>query len=263
VLVIAGSPGKIGAALLVAHGALRTGAGLVTLAAIPQVAQALETRVLEAMTARIDETSPEESLAPLLEQTDTVVIGPGLGFHDTAARMIEHVLNAFTGRVVVDADAISHFRDRAAALAGRRASLLLTPHPGELGRLLGTSASEVEADRFGAVERAAELTGATVLLKGAPTLVARRAQPLAVSPTGHPVLAAGGSGDVLSGCLGAILVSNEPFLAACAGAYVHGRAAEHVASERGVDRGVLAHEIADRVPAVIAGLSQERPFVSR
>jgi NAD(P)H-hydrate epimerase len=215
------------------------------------------------MTARIDEASPEASLLPLLAQTDTVVIGPGLGFDDLASRLIEQVLTTFSGRVVVDADAITHFRGRAADLAGAKASLLVTPHPGELGRLLGTSTADVESDRFGAVERAAELTGATVLLKGAPTLVAERTERIAVCPSGHPVLAAGGSGDVLSGCLGAILVSNDPYRAACAGAFVHGRAAESLAAERGVDRGALAHEVADRVPMVIAGLSRERPFVSR
>jgi len=263
VLVLAGSPGKIGAALLVAHGALRAGAGLVTLAGLPEVAQVFEARVLEAMTARIDPNAPEASLLALLERTDVAVVGPGIGFDETARRVVDQTVLAWQGPVVVDADAITRFFGRAEELARSRGQLLLTPHPGELAGLLGTSTAAIEADRFGAVERAVELTRATVLLKGAPTLVGAPGQRIAACPAGHPVLATGGSGDVLAGCLGTLLVGNDPYTAACSGAFLHGRAAERVAAQRGVDRGVLSHEVADEVPAVIAGLSRQRPFVSR
>ena len=102
-----------------------------------------------------------------------------------------------------------------------------------------------------------ERTRATVLLKGSATLVGAPGQKIAVNPTGHPVLATGGTGDVLTGVIAALARGSEPFRAACAGAYVHGRAAELAAARRGVDRGVLAHEIADEVPKAIAGLSAE------
>jgi NAD(P)H-hydrate epimerase len=257
VLVIAGSEGKIGAALLAARGALRAGAGLVTMAARPDVAAALEGRVLEAMTARIDPNAIEASLATLLERTDVVAIGPGLGLDDLSARCVEQVVLDWPGTVVVDADAITHFRGRAGDLARAKGKLILTPHPGEMARLLESSTSAVEADRFGALGGAVERTGATVLLKGSSTLVGAPGQKIAVNPSGHPVLATGGSGDVLSGVIAALSVGADPFRSACTGAYVHGSAAAALAAERGVDRGILAHEIADRVPRALAALSGE------
>jgi ADP-dependent NAD(P)H-hydrate dehydratase / NAD(P)H-hydrate epimerase len=262
VLVVAGSPGKVGAALLVAHGALRTGAGLVTIAPHPDAASAVEGRVLEAMTARVDAAAPEASLRELAEHADAVVVGPGLGADSVSTRLIRHFTTAFTGKVVVDADALSGFAGKAGELARSPGKLVLTPHPGEMARLLGVSIGDVEEDRFAAVGRAVEVTRATVLLKGAPTLVGAPGEPIAVCPAGHPVLATGGAGDVLSGCIAALLVAAEPWPAACAGAFVHGRAAAGLANRRGVDRGVLAHEVADEVPVAIAGLSSDAPFVS-
>jgi NAD(P)H-hydrate epimerase len=257
VLVVAGSSGKIGAALLCAHGALRAGAGLVTIAASPASANALEQRVLEAMTARIDPDALESSLGALLERTDVVAIGPGLGLDEVALRTVSRVVLEWPGTIVVDADAITHFKGRANVLANAKGRLVLTPHPGEMARLLGISTSDVEADRFGAVATAVERTHATVLLKGSATLVGSPGQRIAVNPTGHPVLATGGTGDVLSGIIAALATGAEPFRAAIAGAFAHGAAAALVASTRGVDRGVLAHEIADEVPRALAGLSAE------
>lgn len=252
VLILAGSPGKIGAGLLVAEGALRTGAGLVTLAAEPTTAAAYEGRVLEAMTARIDPADPEGSLAPYLERADAIALGPGLGFDDFARRVVDHVALGWSGPVVIDADALTCFAGRADALARARGPRVLTPHSGEMSRLVGGSAATVEADRFAAVTRAVELTRQTVLLKGAATLVATPEQRITVNPTGHAALASGGMGDVLSGVIAALLVACEPHRAACAGAYLHGRAATELAEERGVDRGLLAHEIAAAVPVALA-----------
>jgi NAD(P)H-hydrate epimerase len=254
VLVIAGSPGKVGAALLVARGALRAGAGLVTIAAESAVSDVLDQRVLEEMTARIDLQSLEASLAPWLERSDVVVIGPGLGLEAGAKRLVEYVLLESGGSIVVDADAITLFRGRAQELARAKGKLLLTPHPAEMGRLLDSSTAAVESDRFGAVERAVELTQATVLLKGSRTLIGAPGRQVAVNPTGNPLLAAGGMGDVLAGIIGALAVGSDTFSAACAGAYVHGLAADQIADSRGLDRGVLAHEIADEVPAALATL---------
>jgi NAD(P)H-hydrate epimerase len=135
--------------------------------------------------------------------------------------------------------------------------LVLTPHPGELARLLGVSSADVEADRFGALATAVERTRAVVLLKGSATLVGAPGQRIFVNSTGHPVLATGGSGDVLSGVIAALATGAEPLRAATAGAYVHGSAASIAAARRGVDRGVFAHEIADEVPRALAALSAE------
>jgi ADP-dependent NAD(P)H-hydrate dehydratase / NAD(P)H-hydrate epimerase len=254
VLVLAGSPGKIGAALLVATGALRGGAGLVTLAGEPETAAALDQRVLEAMTARLERAAPESSLAPLLERTDVVALGPGLGTDDFAQRVIEEVALRFAGLVVVDADAISCFAGRPEALAGARGRLVLTPHPGEMARLLGASVAAVEADRFAAVRAAVERTRQVVLLKGAATLIAAPGARIAANSSGNALLSSGGAGDVLCGVIAALLVSADPFGAACAGAHVHGAAADALRRERRVDRGVLAHEIADAVPRAIGAV---------
>jgi NAD(P)H-hydrate epimerase len=257
VLVLAGSAGKVGAALLVAHGALRAGAGLVTLGAQPEVADALDQRVLEAMTARLDPAALDESLSTLLASTHAVAIGPGLGFDLVARRIVERVVLEHEGKVVVDADAISHFAGKPEALARARGQLLLTPHPAELGRLLGSSAAEVEADRFGALARAVEASKATVLLKGPHTLVGGEGRVPAVSRPGSPALATGGAGDVLTGVIAALCCRLEPFDAAICGAFLHATAGEQWSALVGADRGLLAHEIADRVPAALADLSAE------
>jgi NAD(P)H-hydrate epimerase len=257
VLVVAGSEGHVGAALLAAHGALRTGAGLVTIAARPEVASTLEQRVLEAMTARIDPEAVESSLGTLLEPTDVVAIGPGFGLDAFARRAVNRVVLEWPGTIVVDADAVSLFKGRVNELANAKGKLVLTPHPGELARLLGISSADVEADRFGALATAVERTRAVVLLKGSATLVGAPGQRIHVNSTGHPVLATGGSGDVLSGVIAALATGAEPLRAATAGAYVHGAAASIAAARRGVDRGIFAHEIADEVPRALAALSGE------
>jgi len=250
VLVVAGSPGKLGAALLSAHGAARAGAGLVTIATSPAAADALDHRVLEAMTARIDPRSPAASLEPLLRRCDAVVVGPGLGLDDAARELVDAIVFGFEGPKVIDADAISHFKARAAELSRAKAAVL-TPHAGELGRLLGVDYELVEDDRFGSVARAVELTGAVVLLKGRYSIVgAPGAVPL-LSPTGGPVLATGGSGDVLSGIIAALACDLEPRDAAFAGAYLHGAAADVWSEARGADRGLLAHEIGDELPRAL------------
>lgn len=253
VMIVAGSPGKLGAALLSAHGAQRAGAGLVTIATSPAAADALDHRVLEAMTARIDAASPEASLEKLLAPCNAAVVGPGLGLDSAARRVVDAVVFGFDGPKVVDADAISHFAGRAGELS-RAKGVVLTPHAGELGRLLGIPHQEVENDRFGAVARAVELTGAVVLLKGRFSLIGAKAVLTVVNPTGGPALATGGSGDVLSGIIAALACELEPRAAAFAGAYLHGAAADAWAEARVVDRGLLAHELADELPSTLGRL---------
>lgn len=250
VLVVAGSPGKLGAALLSAQGAQRAGAGLVTIATAPATADALDQRVLEAMSARIDPQNPEASLQKLLEPCDAAVVGPGLGLDAAARRVVDAVTLGWQGHKVLDADAISHFAGRGAELK-RASGVVLTPHAGELGRLLGCGYEDVENDRYGAVARAVELTGAVVLLKGRFSIIGAPGQLPLVNPTGGPVLATGGTGDVLSGIIAGLACSMPPRQAALAGAYLHGAAADAWANARSTDRGLLAHEIADELPRVI------------
>lgn len=258
VAVVAGSPGKTGAALLSARGALRSGAGLVTVCTFPEAAVALDARVLEEMTHRIDPANVETSLDEALGSADSVVVGPGLGLGPDARRAVEHVVFASGVTKVVDADALTLLAGRLGDLRSAAGRIVLTPHPGEMARLLGSTTAEVEADRFAAVARAVSLSGAVVLLKGARTLVGAPGVQTVANPSGTPALATAGSGDVLAGVVAALTVGLEPFHAACAAAYTHGMSGEQWASARGQDRGLLAHEIADGVPAVLAGLAAER-----
>jgi ADP-dependent NAD(P)H-hydrate dehydratase / NAD(P)H-hydrate epimerase len=253
VLVIAGSPGKLGAALLSAHGALRAGAGLVTIATSPAAADALDHRVLEVMTARIEPTGPAASLAPLLSSCRALVIGPGLGLDDFARRVVEAAVFGWEGPKVLDADAISLFAGRGGELA-RAKNLIITPHAGELARLLGTSAEAIEDDRFAAVAQAVSLTSAVVLLKGHFSIVGAPGCVPALSSTGGPVLATGGTGDVLSGVIAALACALSPREAAFIGAFLHGAAADRWAKEHHTDRGMLAHELGDQLPATIGAL---------
>jgi ADP-dependent NAD(P)H-hydrate dehydratase / NAD(P)H-hydrate epimerase len=255
VIVIAGSPGKTGAALLVARGALRTGAGLLTIATFAEAADALDRRVLEEMTARIDPDRISATLDPLLESASVVAIGPGFGLDERARRVVDHVVLGWSGCSVVDADALGHFAGRAGSLSRARGDLVLTPHPGELGRLLETSSAEVERDRFGALARVVGLTRAVVLLKGPRTLVGAPDQEPVVNASGTPALATGGAGDVLCGMIAALCCVMEPHHAAWCAAHLHGLAGERWARRTGADRGLLAHEIADELPATLAALA--------
>jgi ADP-dependent NAD(P)H-hydrate dehydratase / NAD(P)H-hydrate epimerase len=256
VVVIAGSPGKTGAALLVARGALRAGAGLVTVATSPEAADALDRRVLEEMTARLDLGRLEQSLERALEGAGAVAVGPGLGLDADARRIVDQVVLGWDGPKVVDADALTHFAGRAAELKKARGRLLLSPHPGEMARLLATTAAEVERDRFSAVERAVNLTGAVVLLKGPRTLIGAPEQLTRVNASGTPALATGGAGDVLTGICAALACSAELFTTATNAVHLHGLAAERWAERTGADRGLLAHEIADELPGVFAALKK-------
>ncbi len=254
VLVVAGSPGKLGAAKLTARSAMRAGAGLVTLCTWPDSAAAFEAQTVEIMTARIDPASLEASLDRAMEGKHVVAIGPGFGLDTDARRAIDHVVFGWDGLKVVDADAITAFVGRARDLSQAKGRLVLTPHPGELGRLLGRSGADVEQDRFGTVREAVQLTGATVVLKGARTIIAIPDGRMYVAMVGNPALATAGSGDVLTGIIAALGCTMRDDRAACAGVLIHALAADRWSERTGSDRGLLASEIGEMVPEIIASL---------
>jgi NAD(P)H-hydrate epimerase len=249
---VAGSPGKIGASLLVARGALRAGAGLVTIATWPEAASAIEARVLEVMTARIDLSAAATSLGWVLAGKRAVAVGPGFGLGRDAREVVDTLLASYTGPLVIDADALTLLAGRAAD-ARTAKNAILTPHPGEAARLLGVTAEEVERDRWSAARDLAATTGAVVVLKGAHSIVARPGgDAVAVSPVACAALATAGSGDVLGGVVAAMACSLPPFEAACAGVLLHGLAGQAWSAAHGsTDRGLLASEIADLVPRAL------------
>ncbi len=256
VAVVAGSPGTTGAALLAARGALRAGAGLVTHVGFQSTIDAIESRVLEAMTKSLDSQNVPQQLEDVLSATNSVILGPGLGTFGESKLLVEETLKRSAATVVVDADALTILAASPEWLAGSPNKRILTPHVGELARLLKTDIRAIEADRFQALQRAVELTHAVVVLKGAYTLVgAPDRLPLVVGEP-CPVLATGGSGDVLAGIIGALSVNMEPWCAAACGVYWHNWAARCWAQLHGSDRGLLAHELADSLPKALAELSQ-------
>jgi NAD(P)H-hydrate epimerase len=257
VLCVAGSPGKLGAALLVGRSALRAGAGLVTLASWSEAIDKLELAVVELMSARIDRADIAGSLDRALAGKRTVVIGPGLGLDQDAKTAVEHVLLQFEGTTVIDADALTLFAGTPEAFAVASGPLILTPHPGEAARLLGVKSHDVEQNRASAVRELAQRTRATVVLKGARTMVATAGGPLYINTTGNPALATAGAGDVLAGVISALACVMPPERAAPAGVHLHGLAADRWRADHGgADRGLLAGELGELVPAALAGLAK-------
>ncbi len=184
---------------------------------------------------------------------DALVIGPGIPRGPETGALLIELLSRAGRAAVLDADALNALADGPVRLAGTGAPLLLTPHPGEMARLCGTDVDEVQADRLGVAMRGADAWGATVLLKGARTVVATRGVPAAVIPTGNPGLATGGTGDVLAGLCGALLAGGlPPSDAGRAAAWVHGRAGDLAARRLG-ERGLLAGDLGEAIGAVWAG----------
>ena len=258
VLAVAGSAFYRGAALLAAEGALRTGAGIVTLASVEPVVSAAVTRLPECCLCPCKEgaqggIAPEN--VPLLrrQKATVLLLGPGLGgTAQSAARaaetrtLVQQLLPGFAGAAVLDADGLN----AAAQLLAEgkpfphpAGELVVTPHPGEMARLTGFSAAELAADREGIALRYAKAWNAVVVLKGARTVVASPDGRVCVNPTGNPGLARGGSGDVLAGMLAALLACGLPaYEAAACAVYLHGAAADRAAAKRG-EYGMLPHDI--------------------
>ncbi len=267
VSVFAGSAGFAGAPTLSAEAAARTGAGLVTLAIPTSIQNALMARVSPVvMTKGLAETShgtfsvdAVEAALKLAGKGTAAALGPGLG--GTENDETRAFVRAFVSRcpvpLVIDADALNSLSlepDRGASVVkSRSAATILTPHPGEMGRLLGTETKTVQSDRRAAAEQAAQTYGCTVLLKGARTLIASPDGRLAVNTTSNPGMATGGAGDVLTGVLAALLGSEiAGWEAAAAGAYLHGLAGDLAAAGQGGPAGLIATDLIDHLPAAIA-----------
>ncbi len=237
VLVVGGSRGLAGAPTLAALAAFRADAGYVAVAAPESTLPVLETTLLEVVKRPLPEDSGgrllPRSLDAILdaaERADALAVGPGLGRSDGTVELVRLLLERVALPAVVDADALWRLEPFT-----RAAPTVLTPHSGELGRLLGADPREVDAHRLDAVRRAASRFGAIVLLKGADTLVAAPREGVLVCDYGTPALATAGSGDVLTGVIAAFLAKGlDARLAAAAGAVAHGLAAELVEPQRGV-----------------------------
>lgn len=263
-LLVAGSRGKAGAAILAARAAVRGGAGLVTVATVESAWPALASAVPEAMSLPGAEDASGglhfSALAELLaaaRSRNVLAVGPGLGGSPGTVQLIRSLVQeAKDLPLVLDADGLNAFAGELAELAKRRAVTILTPHPGELGRLLGCSAVEIEADRLASVRRAAKLSQAIVVLKGARTLIGLPGGEVTINTTGSSAMASGGSGDVLTGLLAARLAQgDEPAFAARLAVHLHGLAGD-LAVAAGFTPAVPAGVLADHLQQAYEKLRQ-------
>ena len=255
VVVAGGGEGMTGAPTMAALSAQRAGAGYVQVA-VPRAAQTtLELRLLEAMTRGLPDRDGGhteegvEQLAQMAERAGAVVLGPGLGRTDGAQAFARGVAQTVEAPLLIDADGLNAHAGELGSLAGRPGPTVLTPHEAELGRLLGREPGAVAADRLAAVREAAATSGAVTLLKGDDTIVARPDGLVAVSRGGTPALATAGTGDVLSGLIGALLAKGvEPFAAAALGTLAHANAGRAAAERHGADH-VVAGDVIEALPS--------------
>ena len=259
VVVAGGSQGLTGAPCLAALGAMRAGAGYVQVAVPASTEAVFELKLTEAMTRALPEEdgghAPEgvPGVLELAERAGAVVLGPGIGREDPARLFAREVARAVEKPLLIDADGLNAHVGDLEALRDRAAPTVLTPHAGELGRLLGVESREVEASRRRSVEEAAERSGAVVILKGDDSLVAAPGAPLAVSRGATPALATAGTGDVLAGVVAALLAKGlDAYRAAAAGVLAHARAGREAARRHGPDH-TIAGDVVEALPAAFAG----------
>ncbi len=253
-LVVSGSTGRAGAGILTSKGALRSGAGLVTFALPSSAVTAADAAALEVMTEPLPETlegtishAGLQAILSLLDDKDALAIGPGMTVHEETSRLVREVLASTDLPVVIDADALNALDGELKSIQARSGHTVLTPHPGEMGRLLGMSTAQVQADRVGASQKCAKESGAVVVLKGARTVIARSDGLYYVNMTGNPGMATAGSGDVLTGMIGALLARGlDPLTSALASVYLHGAAGD-LAADRMTEHSVTASDLLDDI----------------
>lgn len=264
-LIVAGSPGKAGAAILAARAAVRAGAGLVTVGVPEPILQTVDLGSIESMTLGLPAGAAGasgqigEAAVPVVldaaEGKAVLALGPGLGQEPETQAAIRRLVLECPLPVVIDADGLNAFAGRAGDLAARRVETVLTPHPGELGRLLGVSTAQIQEDRVAAARGAAEETGAIVVLKGHLSLIASGTA-VFVNPTGNPGMATGGSGDVLTGLIAGLIAQGLDALdATVLAVYLHGLAGDLAAGRLG-EIALAAGDLIEILPAAFAALKR-------
>ena len=256
--VVAGSVGLTGAAALSSLGALRVGSGLVTLGIPRSLSEVMAMKLTEVMTKPLPETKERSlslqalpELLTFVERVQAVAIGPGLSQHPQTRQMVRQFLPRLTKPAVVDADALNAIADDRQALKRLTLPVVVTPHPGEMGRLVQLSAQDVQRDRERIAKEFATTYRVVVVLKGHGTIVADIDGALYVNETGNPGMATGGMGDVLTGMIAGLLAQGlAVFDAARLGVYLHGLAGDLAAEEIG-EVGLIASDLLDRIPEAI------------
>ncbi|MDI6890318.1 MAG: NAD(P)H-hydrate dehydratase [Thermodesulfovibrionales bacterium] len=276
VLIIAGSRGKTGAALMAAKACLRSGAGLVTIGVPESLAEIFQSRVTEEMTLILpdkgDGTLSEKASRVILnfldEKADIIAIGPGIGVSADTRKLMEVLIRNSRNPMVVDADGINSLKGGKKVFVKAKAPMIFTPHPGEMARLLNqppfakggqggitVSTQDIEKDRINTALSFAKETGAYLVLKGVPTIIAGPDGRAYINSTGNPGMATAGTGDVLTGMISGFLGQGiKPFNASILGVYMHGLAGDIAASEKG-EHPLIATDIIDKIPVAFRSLS--------
>jgi NAD(P)H-hydrate epimerase len=265
IVVIAGSVGYTGAAALSAESALRSGAGLVTLGVPESLNDILEAKLTEVITRPLPETGARAlsaealpAVRQLLAAADAVAVGPGLSRKPGTQELVRAIVSEIDVPCVVDADGLSALSPEAVGARAGGAPLVLTPHPGEMSRLIGRAVGDIQKRREETAAEAARAARATVLLKGAATVIADADGEVYINPTGNSGLASGGTGDVLTGVVAALLARGLSGMEAAAlGAYVHGAAGDAAAADIG-ETSMVAGDVLGRLHVVFRGLTARR-----
>lgn len=273
VLIVAGSRGKTGAALMAAKACMRSGAGLVTIGVPESLMELFQMRVTEEMTLPLPDRGDgtlsskawKEILDFLSKKADVLCLGPGIGVSGDTERLIMDILGSLNSPAVIDADAINSIPDLR-LLKECKAPLILTPHPGEMLRLinkrgllsLGSTVallSDIEKDRIEVARSFSEETGVFLVLKGVPTVTAAPDGRAYINPTGNPGMSSAGAGDVLTGMIGALLGQGlEPLKSATLGVYLHGLSGDIAAGSKG-EPSLIASDIIEAIPEAFKRLT--------
>jgi ADP-dependent NAD(P)H-hydrate dehydratase / NAD(P)H-hydrate epimerase len=265
-LIVAGSLGKTGAAVLAGRAALRSGVGLCTIAAPASQQPIVAAQVPEYMTEALPETAAgtlalaaREGILELAHRTDAVALGPGLSLHPETQELARALIVEVERPLVADADALSALAGHLDLLRRVLGPRALTPHPGEMARMLGVGIDLVQGDRLEITRSFGRDHRLGLALKGAGTVIAGSDGRVAVNPTGNPGMAKGGSGDVLTGIVGALLARGlDPVAALEAGCYLHGLAGDLTAAEQG-EVAMIAGDIIEKLPAALQALASPPP----
>jgi hydroxyethylthiazole kinase-like uncharacterized protein yjeF len=287
VLIVAGSRGKTGAAFMAAKACLRSGAGLVTIGVPESLADIFQSRVTEEMTLILpdkgDGTLSEKASRVILnflnEKASVIAIGPGIGVSADTKKLMEILINHCTYPLIIDADGINSLRGQRVVFAKSKAPIILTPHPGEMSRLLNPSPppftkgrdrlatrrqggitikiQDIGKDRINVALSFAKKTGTYLVLKGVPTIIAAPDGKAYINSTGNPGMASAGTGDVLTGMIAGFLSQGIKLInASILGVFMHGLAGDIAASEKG-EQSLIATDIIDKIPFAFHSLSHE------
>jgi NAD(P)H-hydrate epimerase len=261
VLVLAGSPGKTGAAYMTAMGALRAGAGLVTLGIPESLNNIMEVKTTEIMTYPLPETASKtlgensyNETTGLMKGKAVLVLGPGLGVNRQAREFVLRIIENSTIPLLIDADGLNNIGGHTDILKRASVPLIITPHPGEMAKLIGMDVKSIQSDRVGVASEFSTRHNVITVLKGAGTITARPDGSIYINTSGNPAMATAGTGDILSGIIaGFIGQGYDAFNASIAGTYIHGLAGDTVAKRIG-ETGMVATDLLEEIPGVVSSI---------